>query len=154
MRWSPVYLQDSRLVLGKIAVPDVSAYSRFAIVWELPADLDLRVTDGTKVLVGSGTSASDGDQGVIALGSTAVQSPVLARVYSVRSQTLGDADITGELRITPASCGRTLRVDTVYSSRGIATTADQAIRVPLCGTAGDILVLKNLAPAPKLAAPK
>ena len=149
-----VYLQDSRLVLGKITVPDVSAYSRFAIVWELPADLDLRVTDGTKVLVGSGTSASDGDQGVIALGSTAVQSPVLARVYSVRSQTLGDADITGELRITPASCGRTLRVDTVYSSGGIATTADQAISVPLCGTAGDILVLKNLAPAPKLAAPK
>jgi len=34
----------------------------------------------------------------------------------------------------------------------MASPADGA--KPLCGTAGDILVLKNLAPALKLAAPK
>jgi hypothetical protein len=79
---------------------------------------------------------------------------VLARVYSVPGSDLGAADITGELRITPASCGRTLRLETVYSASGIATHAERSISVPLCGTAGDILVLKNLAPALKLAAPK
>jgi len=149
-----VYLQDSRLALGKVTVPDATAFARYAIVWELPADLELRVTDGEKVLVGSASLASTEDQRVIALGSGAVQSPVLARVYSVPGTDLGDADITGELRITPASCGRTLRVDTVLSVQGVATPGERVIAVPLCGTAGDILVLKNLAPAPKLAAPK
>lgn len=149
-----VYLQDARLVLGKVTVPDAADYARFAIVWELPADLELRVTDGDKVLVGSASPAIGDEQRVISLGSSALQSPVLARVYSVPGSDLGDADITGELRITPVSCGRTLRVETVYSSSGIATSAERTIAVPLCGTSGDILVLKNLAPAPKIAAPK
>lgn len=149
-----VYLQDARLVLGKVAVPDASAYARFAIVWELPAELELRVTEGNKVLVGSTAAAVEDGGRVIALGSADVQSPVLARVYSVPGKVLGEADITGELRITPASCGRTLRVETIYSLSGIATHSERTISVPLCGTAGDILVLKNLAPAPKLAAPK
>ncbi len=149
-----VYMQDSRLVLGKVTVADASAYARFAVVWEQPADIELRVTDGDKVLVGSTATGFADDQRVIALGSPSVQSPVLARVYSVPGQTLGQADITGELRITPASCGRTLRVETVFSANGIAATTERDIPVPLCGTSGDILVLKNLAPALKLTAPK
>lgn len=149
-----VYLQDARLVLGKVTVADASGYTRLAIVWEQPADIELRVTDGDKVLVGSTSPNLNEEQRVIALGSPRVQSPVLARVYTVPGAGLGQADITGELRITPASCGRTLRVETVYASAGVATSAERAISVPLCGTSGDILVLKNLAPAMKLAAPK
>ncbi len=149
-----VYLQDARLVLGKVTVPDAADYARYAIVWELPADLELRVTDGDKVLVGSASPVIGDEQRVIALGSTTVQSPVLARVYSVPGADLGDADITAELRITPISCGRTLRVETVYSSSGVATSTERTIAVPLCGSSGNILVLKNLAPAPKIAAPK
>lgn len=149
-----VYLQDARLVLGKVTVPDASAYARFAVIWEQPADLELRVTDGTKVLVGNAAPSLNDDQRVISLGSPGMQSPVLARVYTVPGASLGEADITAELRITPASCGRTLRVETVYSVAGNATATERSVAVPLCGTAGDILVLKNLAPALKLAAPK
>lgn len=149
-----VYFKDSRLVLGRVAVSDAAAYTRFAVVWEQPADLELRVTDGDKVLVGSPSANRHADQQVIALGNPSVQSPVLAQVYSVPGQTLGTAVITGELRITPASCGRTLRVETVHSARGISVAAEQPITVPLCGTSGDIMVLKNLAPAMTLAAPK
>jgi hypothetical protein len=149
-----VYLQDARLVLGKVTVPDAAAYSRYGIMWELPADLELRVTDGDKVLIGTTTPGLGSEQRVIALGVASVPSPVLARVYSVPGPDLGHADITGELRITPASCGRTLRVETVSSTKGVATHAQRTITVPLCGTAGDILVLKNLAPALKIAAPK
>lgn len=149
-----VYLQDSQLLLGKIDVPDAAGYSRLALIWEPPAELELRVTDGTKVLVGNATPMPGEEQRVISLGQQSVQSPVLARVYSVPGSDLGQVDITGELRITPASCGRTLRLETVYSSGGIATKEERAISVPLCGTAGDILLLKNLAPALKLAAPK
>lgn len=148
------YLQDSRVLLGKVTVPDAAAYARYAIVWEPPAELELRVTDGDKVLVGSTATAVGDAQRVIALGVSSVPSPVLARVYSVPGHDLGRADITGELRITADSCGRTLRLETVHSVAGVATPAERSITVPLCGTAGDILVLKNLVPGPKLAIPK
>jgi hypothetical protein len=148
-----VYLQDSRLVLGSITVPDAAMYTRYAITWDSPVELELRVTDGDKVLVGSDVVTGT-DQRVMALGQANLATPVLARVYSVPGRSLGDADISAEVRITPATCGRTLRVETVHSAGGAATVAEQTITVPLCGTAGDILVLKNLAPALKLAAPK
>ncbi len=147
-----VYLQDSRLVLGRVTVPDAAVYARYGITWDSPVDLELRVTDGNKVLVGS-VATSGIEQRVMALGQGNLPSPVLAQVYSVPGRELGDADITAEIRITPANCGRTLRVETVHSVGGLATQSEQTISVPLCGTAGDILVLKNLAPALKLAAP-
>ncbi|WP_438706468.1 hypothetical protein [Tabrizicola sp.] len=149
-----VYLNDARLVLGKVDVPDAASYTRFAIVWEHPTELELRVNEDGKVLVGSDVLSGGAAHPVMALGSTSVQSPVLARVYSVRGEDFGAADITGELRITPATCGRTLRVETVLSVAGTVTPAERSISVPLCGTSGDILVLKNLAPALKLAAPE
>lgn len=148
-----VYLQDSRLVLGSVTVPDAASYARYAISWDSPVEMELRVIDGDKVLIGS-PAVSGLEQGVMALGQSNLPAPVLARVYSVPGKSLGQADITGELRITPATCGRTLRVETAQSSGGVASTAEQIIAVPLCGTAGDILVLKNLAPGLKLAAPK
>lgn len=148
-----IYLQDSRLVLGKVTVPDAAAYARYAIVWDNPVELELRVTDGDKVLVGSMNPSAGSAQRVMALGQARGPSPVLARVYSVPGKDLGDAEITGELRITPTTCGRTVRIETVHSAQGIATQGEQTIAVPLCGTSGDILVLKNLAPALKLTAP-
>jgi hypothetical protein len=149
-----VYLNDSRLVLGEVAVPDAKDYTRFAVVWEYPAELELRVADGDKVLVGSNVVSGSDHQRVMALGSDSVQSPVMAQVYSLAGADLGDATITGEIRITPASCGRTLRLETVFAAKGVTTRKEHQVAVPLCGTAGDILVLKNLAPAVKVAAPK
>lgn len=149
-----VYLQDARLVLGKVEVPDATAYTRFAVIWDDPAEFELRVTDGSKVLVGSTTPMPGEDQRVIALGQPGTQVPVHAQVYSAPGHDLGQVDITGELRITPASCGRTLRLETVYSAGGLTNHAEREVTVPLCGTAGDILVLKNLGAPLKLAAPK
>jgi hypothetical protein len=48
-----VYLADARLVLGRVAVPEVIDFSRYAIIWEWPAEVELRVTDGEKVLIGT-----------------------------------------------------------------------------------------------------
>lgn len=148
-----VYLQDARLVLGKVAVPDAAAYARYAIIWDSPVEMELRVTDGEKVLIGSLNPAAGSDQRVMALGQDRGPAPVLARVYSVPGRDLGQADITGELRITPATCGRTLRVGTVHSAGGVTSQGEREVAVPLCGMSGDILQLKNLAPAAKLAAP-
>jgi hypothetical protein len=149
-----LYLADARLVLGRVAVPDMSGYSRYAIMWEWPAEVELRVTDGEKVLIGTAPAIGGSVPRVMALGSPDVQSPLMARVYSVPGRGLGKATLTGELRITPASCGRTLRVETVQSAGGVTNVEERAVAVPLCGTAGDILLLKNLGAALTLAAPK
>ena len=148
-----VYLQDSRLVLGRVQVPDAASYARYSIVWDNSVELELRVTQDDKVMVGGSDLAGTG-QRVMALGQANVPAPVLARVYSVPGTSFGGAEIQGELRITEATCGRTIRVETVQSVGGVAVQQEHNIAVPLCGTAGDILVLKNLVPAPKLAAPK
>lgn len=149
-----VYLADARLVLGRVAVPDVTGFSRYAIMWEWPAEVELRVTDGEKVLIGTAPAFGGSDQRVMSLGSPDVQFPLMARVYSVPGRGLGRATLTGELRITPASCGRTLRVETVLSAGGVTRVDERAVAVPLCGTAGDILLLKNLGATLTLAAPK
>jgi hypothetical protein len=149
-----VYLADARLVLGKVRVPEVADYTRYAIAWEWPTELQLRATDGDMVLVGTPASFSGGARQVISLGVADVQQPVMASVYSVPGKDLGAVDLTGELRITPASCGRTLRLGTIYSAAGQVTAKEQMVAVPLCGTVGDILMLKNLAPALKLDAPQ
>jgi hypothetical protein len=149
-----VYLADARLVLGRVQVPDVTLYTRYAIAWEWPAELELRATDGDLVLAGSAASFTGGARQVISLGVADVQSPVMASVYSVPGKDLGDVDLTGELRITPASCGRTVRLGVMYSAAGQVSAQDEMVAVPLCGTAGDILMLKNLGATLKLAAPK
>lgn len=149
-----VYLADARLVLGKVAVPEVAGYSRLAVMWEWPAEVALRVTDGDKVLVGTAPRIGGDGPRVMLLGTPDVQSPVMAQVYSVPGRDPGRAQLTGELRITPASCGRTLRLETVRSDAGVTRTEAQSVPVPLCGTAGDILLLKNLGADLKLSPPK
>lgn len=149
-----VYMADAHLVLGTVAVPDAASYTRYAVAWEWPTELELRATDGEKVLVGTAASFGGEAQRVISLGTADVQSPVMANVYSTFGPDLGMVDLTGELRITPASCGRTLRLETVYSADGQVSVQEQDVAVPLCGTAGDILLLKNLGADPKLAALK
>jgi hypothetical protein len=149
-----VYLADARLVLGKVTVPEVAGYSRLAVMWEWPAEVALRVTDGEKVLIGTAPRIGGDMPHVMSLGASDVQSPVMAQVYSVPGRTLDQANLTGELRITPASCGRTLRLDTVRSDAGVTSSEEQSVSVPLCGTAGDILLLKNLGAPLTLDLPK
>jgi hypothetical protein len=149
-----VYLADTHLVLGNILVPDASDFTRLALMWEWPAEVELRVTEGERVLVGTPAALNGISQQVMSLGSTEVQSPLMANVYSVPGSSLGAASLTGELRITPASCGRTLQIETVYSADGVAKVDRRNVAVPLCGTAGDILQLKNLAPTVTLSPPK
>ncbi|NHB75952.1 hypothetical protein [Rhodobacter calidifons] len=149
-----VYLAGSRLVIGKVAVPDVTLYTRVAVTWEWPAEVELRATEGNRVLVAAAANPAGEPSRLMSFGAPDVQSPVMAHVYSVPGRDLGDVALSAELRITPASCGRTLRLGTIYAANGRTVVQEREVPVPLCGTAGDILLLKNLSPAPKLAAPK
>lgn len=149
-----VYLAESRLLLGKVSVPDAASYARLAVTWEWPAEVELRATEGNRVLVAAAASPAAEPARILSLGSPDVQPSVMTHIYSAPGRDLGDVSLSAELRITPASCGRTLRLGTVYAANGRTAAREREVAVPLCGTAGDILLLKNLSPAPKLAAPK
>jgi hypothetical protein len=146
-----VYLEGSRLALGKVEVPDAANFTRLALIWDVGADFELRMTEGDHVLVGTNAATDATARKIIPLGLVSVQNPVLARVYSTPGASLGDAQITAELQITPVTCGRTLQVETLLSLNGKVTQSERSVAVPLCGTSGDILVLKNLPPDPTLA---
>jgi len=90
----------------------------------------------------------------LSLGSASVAHPMFAKVYTFPRGPATDIDLTVELRIGPENCGRTIVAQTVVSDWGRAVVRDYPVAVPLCGTSGDILVLKNLAQDLKLAAPK
>jgi hypothetical protein len=148
-----VYLEGSRFALGNVLVPDVADFTRLALIWDAPAEIELRVRDGDKVLVGGSAPHVPTTPTIHEFGLATVQAPVFARVYSAPGTDLGETEITAELRINPETCGRTLRLEVLYSRNGLVALTDRQVAVPLCGTAGDILVLKNLAPTSKLAIP-
>jgi hypothetical protein len=132
----------------------VASHTRVVLIWDTPTTLEMRVTKDDKLMVGSrGFSATEAEQ-VFVLGDPDLASPILASVYSVGENDLGTARILAELRITPATCGRSLRLATVVSNHGAVFEEERQVAVPLCGTSGDILVLKNLVPTLKLATPK
>ncbi|MDX5350436.1 MAG: hypothetical protein LPJ95_07010 [Paracoccaceae bacterium] len=148
-----VYLEGSAIVLGEIAVPEVREIRRFAFQWANPAPFDLRVAEGARLFVGAGGEASDPlRQKVLSLGLTSVRDPLQAEVYTYPAAA-SDVDLTVELRIGPDTCGRTLPTQILTLDSGQLEVRDYPVAVPLCGTSGDILVLKNLAPDLKLAAP-
>lgn len=148
------YLEGSQVILGRARVPDAADFTRVALIWDRPAELELRVTRGEKLMVGSRRPAESGAEQVLVLGTPDAPVPVLASVYSVAMTDLGNAEISAELRITPATCGRTLRLTVLTANRGAVLETERLVPVPLCGTSGNILVLKNLVPALKLATPK
>jgi hypothetical protein len=55
------------------------------------------------------------------------------------------------MRITAETCGNSYQGETVLSQGGTAARGSLPLSLPLCGTAGDILVLKNLLAPPTLA---
>lgn len=148
-----VYLEGSAIVLGEIAVPDLADLTRFVFQWDSPARFDLRVTEGDRLFVGTDSQTSDPlQQKVLTLGTPTVTDPLLAEVYTFPT-TGAEVDLTVELRIGPETCGRTLDARILTLRAGRIDLRDYPVAVPLCGTSGDILVLKNLAPDLKLAAP-
>ena len=148
-----VYLEGSAIVLGEIAVPDLGDLTRFVFQWDSPARFDLRVAEGDQLFVGTAGQPTDPlRQKVISLGTPTVTDPLLAEVYTFPT-TATKIDLTVELRIGPETCGRTLDAQVLTLTQGRIDLRDYPVAVPLCGTSGDILVLKNLSPDLKLAAP-
>lgn len=146
------YFEGSEIALGKIAVPEMASVTRFAVQATAPLQIDLRAVEGDMVYAASGDHDPKGGTGrMLALGNAAVAQPILAQIYTFPGSDPSAATLTAELRITAETCSRTFPVETLLSQGGAVQLTTLTVAVPVCGTSGDILVLKNLVPDPKLA---
>jgi hypothetical protein len=147
-----VYLTGSAIALARLDVPEAAQLRRFAFQWASTETFTLRVTEGDQLYVaGPGTPAAPSK--VLSLGVASVQDPLLAQVYTYPTDPGTRTDLSVELRVGPTTCGRTLSTRTLTSASGQVVLTEFPVAVPLCGTSGDILVLKNLAPDLTLATP-
>ncbi len=147
------YFDSSQIALAKVSVPDATDHIRFAVQMGHPAIFDLRAETDGQVYIGSYGRTADAPRSILPLGVGTVAQPMLAQVYSYPAADTA-ADLTVEVKITPDTCGRTLPVETLLARGGRVTVTKLAVAVPLCGTSGDILVLKNLLRDLTLAAPR
>lgn len=148
------YVGSSEIVLGQIEIAEVADYLRLAVQIPTPARFDLRADEGGQVFVARTATPGSAAQRITAFGQTRMEDALLSQVYSVALRDLAAPDLTVELRITPDICGRTLAANILLSRHGEVTQSVRKVAVPLCGTSGDILLLKNLLPDLTLAAPK
>jgi len=144
---------QGELARASVAVADAAAMRRFALSWMSEDVIDLRINEGDLVFV-SRNEASDvlGNQRLMGFGDRSVATPMLAKVYTYPADPATKVEIQVEIGVTPANCGRDIAVDVIAGRSGMSDTSKVSISIPPCDAAGDILVLKNLAPDTKIAA--
>jgi hypothetical protein len=147
------YFEGSEVALASASVPGLDGKLRFALQMALPVRFDLRADEGGHVFAASGAAPAAGTGRFVTLGSLGVADPILAQIYTFPADRLDAASLTAELRITPDTCSRTFPAETVLSVSGEPRRETLSVAMPLCGTSGDILVLKNLVQDPTLALP-
>ena len=148
------YVGSSKIVLGKVAVPEVADFLRVGVHLPALARFDLRADDNGQVFVASKTTPGSNPPRIVWLGQGKTEDPLVSQVYSVALRDFANPELTVELRIAPDTCGRTLTAEIVTSRSGRITRSVRDVAVPLCGSAGDILLLKNLLPDLTLATPE
>jgi hypothetical protein len=148
-----VYFAQSEMVIGSVSVPDIATVQRFALQWTRDNAFTLRISEDDNIFVGGrdGRNTSGG-QKIIALGDTSVDQPMFASVYTYPSEGVAEVDVVVEVAITPRTCGQRLLPEAIVSDAGKVTVEQLQVLIPNCDAAGDILVLKNLAPDLKIAA--
>jgi hypothetical protein len=148
------YFEGSAVALSTVTVPDVAEKSRFAFQAPFPVSFELRAEVGDTILVGGAGGSGRATSGrIVTLGSGAVAQPLMAQVYTFPGIDLASTELSVEVRITDQTCSRSFVAETRVSQGGAVSAATLPFSVPICGTAGDILLLKNLVPAPTLAVP-
>lgn len=149
------YFDSSQIALAKVDVADATDHIRFAVQMPYSAQFALRAEGLGQAHVGSSLRASDNASlRVLSVGDATVAQPLLAQVYSYGAADPAPANVTVEIKITADTCGRTLPAETLLARGGKVTLTKLSVAVPLCGTSGHILVLKNLLSDMTLAVPR
>lgn len=147
------YVGSSEIVLGRISVPDAGEFLRVAVHMSDAAEFDLRAEEGDEVFVAQSAGLDGAVHRITRLGQERSGESLVSQVYSVALQDLDAAELTVELRVTPEICGKTIVAEVVTSRLGKTVQESHNVAVPLCGTSGDILQLKNLLPDLTLKSP-
>jgi hypothetical protein len=148
-----VYFAKSEMVIGSISLPDIATVQRFGLQWTKDDAFSLRINEDDNIFVGGRDARhANGVQKIIALGDTTVEQPMFAEVYTYPTNAAAEVDVVVEVAITPRTCGQKLHPEAIVSTGGMVTVEQLDVMVPHCDAAGDILVLKNLAPDLKIAA--
>ena len=149
------YFDGSQIALANVAVPDATDHIRFAVQMPHSVQFVLRAEDAGHLEVATSRHVHENAPvRVLTLGQGTVAQPLLAQVYSYAAADPAAADVTVEIKITADTCGRTLPAETLLARGGKVTLTKLSVAMPLCGTSGDILVLKNLLSDLTLAAPR
>lgn len=148
-----VFDSQSELARASVTVAEAAEVRRFALGWMSEDVINLRVSERDMVFVSNGgTRDAKGYQKIMAFGDGTVATPILAEVYSYPADAEAMVEIQVELSVTPGNCGRDIALDVLTARNGVIETSKVSVAVPPCDAAGDILVLKNLAPDTKIAA--
>lgn len=148
------YVGDSEVILEQITVADAAEYLRLAVQMPGYARFDLRAVEQDGHVYVAGNATTDGPHRIMRLGQGGAEDQIVSEVYSVALSDYEASDLTAELRITSQTCGKTLIAEIVTSRAGRAIETRREVAMPLCGTSGDILLLKNLLPDLTLATPE
>lgn len=140
------FVGSSDIVMAEIAVPEVADYLRLSVQMPSTARFDLRAEEDGQLFVAKLAGPEGASHRVTVLGHARTDDPMMSQIYSVAIVDLANPVLTLELSITPEICGRTLVAEIALSRQGRVTESSSSVQVPLCGEAGDILLLKNLLP--------
>lgn len=152
---------DGSDVQGRVQVPDMAATRRFGVQWMSADRFDLQayengadfgqpgnISASNPATPAAGKPASRGYLTV--LGDATVSLPMQAQVYTFPPS--GEAEVTVEANVSPATCGREMLGEAITSVDGKVSVSELTLAMPDCSVPGGILVLKNLVPEMKLAA--
>ncbi len=147
------FFRGSEVLLGSVTVADAAAIQRFAVQWAGADVFDLRISEDDRVYVGTHEARnSAGGQKIRSFGDPLVDEPMFAEVYTYPADPDTKVEIVVEVAVTAQICGRSISAETILSSSGIVDVSTVPVSIPACDASGDILLLKNLAPAMKIAA--
>lgn len=147
------FFRDSEVILASVSVPDVAEVKRFIVQWSTADVFDLRISEGDRIYIGTRESRNrSGTQKIRTFGDLLADQPLFAEVYTYPADPDIPVEIVVEVTVTPQVCGRSITAETILSSSGLVEVTTIPVTIPACDAAGDILLLKNLAPAVKIAA--
>jgi len=119
------YLDTAQVALGQVTVPDIAQVSRLAVQMPPEVQIELRAATADRVYVRAADGAfGRGEARVLALGAAQSVDPLVAQVYSHPGPDLSAVELSLDLRITDAACGRTVPLNTWLAQDGKLTQND------------------------------
>lgn len=145
--------------MSLVTVPEMAMYDRAVLQWQGGAGLELHArefgadygADGHvwQAAARSVDSVVTGDTGfMVSLGDAGLEEALMAEVYTFPSGMTakeGIVQLSAEIEITDANCGRDISAQSLQMSPTTDTIAlDLTLTLPGCDAVGDFLVLQNM----------